>query len=284
MPVINFVRDYQRLAIFQLGRFVGMKGPGVVIVIPILKSATRVDLREVYFDVPPQSNITRDNANVDVDFVVYMRVVDPAKTVLEVQDFFGAARLLAMTTLRAVIGDMELDEVLSHRDEINTHMQKKLDEVTHRWGVKITAVEVREIQPPLAIQEAMTRQMSAERTRRAVITESEGKRDAAVNVADGAKQAAILTAEGEKQASILRAEGRRQAQILDAEGYANALGQIYQSARVVDANTMGLQYLQTLREMAQSASTKWIVPIELSSLAEQIRGRLTGGGGGSTAG
>lgn len=282
MPIINFVRDYQRLAVFQLGRFVGMKGPGVVLVIPILKSATRVDLREMYFDVPPQTNITRDNANVDVDFVVYMRVVDPAKSVLEVQDFFGAARLLAMTTLRAVIGDMNLDDVLSRRDEINTLLQQKLDEVTHRWGVKITAVELREIQPPPAIQEAMTRQMSAERTRRAVITESEGARGAAINVAEGQKQAAILEAEGQKQSAILRAEGRRQAQILDAEGFANALRQIYESARLVDANTMGLQYLQTLRDMAQSASTKWIVPVELSGLVEQIKGRLSGGG--STAG
>lgn len=280
MPIINFVRDYQRLAVFQMGRFIGVKGPGIVIVIPIIKSASRIDLREVFFDVPPQANITRDNANVDVDFVVYMRVVDPAKSVLEVQDFFGASRLLAMTTLRAVIGDMNLDDVLSRRDEINVLMQQKLDEVTERWGVKITAVEVREIQPPAAIQEAMTRQMSAERTRRAVITESEGARGAAINVAEGQKQAAILTAEGERQAAILRAEGRRQAQILDAEGFANALRQIYESARLVDANTMGLQYLQTLRDMAQSASTKWIVPVELSGLVEQIKGRLSGGGDG----
>ena len=284
MPIINFVRDYQRLAVFQMGRFMGMKGPGVVIVIPIIKAATRIDLREVFFDVPPQSNITRDNANVDVDFVVYMRVVDPAKSVLEVQDFLGASRQLAMTTLRAVIGDMNLDDVLSRRDEINTLMQQKVDEVTSRWGVQITAVEIREIQPPRGIQEAMTRQMSAERTRRAVITESEGDRDAAINVAEGLKQATILTAEGEKQADILEAEGHRQAQILDAEGFANALRQIYESARVVDANTMGLQYMQTLREMVQSASAKWIVPIELSGLAEQIKGRLNGGGDGSTAG
>ena len=274
MAIINFVRDYERVAKFQLGRYVGLKGPGVVFIVPIIQSMMKVDMREIFFDVPPQTNITKDNANVDVDFVVYMRVVDPEKTVLEVVNFVGAARQLAMTTLRAVIGDMNLDDVLSRREEINQGMQTKLDEVTNRWGVKVTAVEIREIQPPPAIQEAMTRQMSAERTRRAQITESEGQRDAEINVAEGNKRAAILRAEGEKQAAILEAEGHRQAQILEAEGFANALQQIYETARGVDANTMGLQYLDMMRELATKENSTWIVPLDFTRIAASVQEQL----------
>ena len=283
MAIINFVRDYERVAKFQLGRYVGLKGPGVVFVVPIIQSMMKVDMREIFFDVPPQTNITKDNANVDVDFVVYMRVVDPEKTVLEVVNFVGAARQLAMTTLRAVIGDMNLDDVLSRREEINQGMQTKLDEVTNRWGVKVTAVEIREIQPPPAIQEAMTRQMSAERTRRAQITESEGQRDAEINVAEGNKRAAILRAEGEKQAAILEAEGHRQAQILEAEGFANAPQQIYETARGVDANTMGLQYLDMMRELATKENSTWIVPLDFTRIAASVQEQLgaAGGDGGS---
>ncbi len=274
MAIINFVRDYERVAKFQLGRYVGLKGPGVVFIVPVIQSMMKVDMREIFFDVPPQTNITKDNANVDVDFVVYMRVVDPEKTVLEVVNFVGAARQLAMTTLRAVIGDMNLDDVLSRREEINQGMQTKLDEVTNRWGVKVTAVEIREIQPPPAIQEAMTRQMSAERTRRAQITESEGQRDAEINVAEGNKRAAILRAEGEKQAAILEAEGHRQAQILEAEGFANALQQIYETARGVDANTMGLQYLDMMRELATKENSTWIVPLDFTRIAASVQEQL----------
>lgn len=289
MAIINFVREYERLAKFQLGRYVGMKGPGVVWVLPIIQAGTKIDLREIFFDVPPQRNITRDNANVDIDFVVFMRVVDPEKSVLEVQDFRGAARQLATTTLRAVVGDLVLDDVLSRRDEINKLMQVKLDDVTNRWGVKVTAVEIREIQPPPTIQEAMTRQMSAERTRRAQITESEGIRDAAVNVAEGQRQATILEAEGEKRSSILRAEGQREAQMLEAEGFANAMARINEVAATASPNTMGLQYLETMRSIGDSPSTKWIIPMELANVARSIGDRLgslsfkNGGGGGQAS-
>ena len=279
MFIINFVRDYERVAKFQLGRFVGMKGPGVVWIIPVIQSGSSVDMREQYFDVPPQRNITRDNAGVDVDFVVYLRVMDPEATVLEISDYLGAARQLATTTLRAVIGEMALDEVLSRRDDINDQMQVKLDTVTNRWGVKVTAVEIREIEPPPAIAEAMTRQMSAERTRRAAILESEGTRDADINVADGRRQAAVLEAQGEREAQIARAEGSRQAQILEAEGLAQALSTINDAASQVGGNTMGLQYLEMMRAMADSASAKWIIPMELTNAARSIAERLGVSGG-----
>jgi regulator of protease activity HflC (stomatin/prohibitin superfamily) len=280
--VFRIIKQYERMAKFRLGTYIGMVGPGVVIILPFIHQGIRVDLREIFFDVPPQRNITRDNAGVDVDFVVYMRVENPEMTVLEVQDFLGAARQLATTTLRAVIGDLMLDDVLSRRDEINTAMQIKLDKVTNRWGVKITAVEIREIEPPPAIQEAMTRQMSAERTRRAAITESEGIRDAAVNVAQGQKEAEILRAEGDRQAEILHAEGQRQAQILEAEGFAVALTAINDVAQNADPNTMGLQYLETMTKLGEGASTKWIIPMELASVARSIGERLGGLGGGNS--
>ena len=284
MAIINFIRPYERLAKFQLGRFVGMQGPGVVWVIPVLQSATKVDTRELFFDVPPQTNITKDNANVDVDFVIYLRVVEPEKTVLEIQNFLGASRQLATTTLRAVLGEMDLDEVLSRREYINAQMQVKLDEVTNRWGVKVTAVEIREISPPPQIQEAMTRQMSAERTRRADITESEGTRDSQINVADGDKQSQILRAEGDRASAILRAEGARQSAILEAEGFAQAMRNVNEAAQDVHANTMGLQYLDMLRTLGQGESTKWIIPMEFANVAKSIGDRLmamTGSSGSS---
>jgi regulator of protease activity HflC (stomatin/prohibitin superfamily) len=274
MAIINFVRDYERIAKFQLGRFQGMKGPGLVWIIPFIQSGQKIDMRERVRDVPPLRNITRDNAGVDVDFVYYLRVEDPEKSVLEVQDFETAARQLAMTTLRAVIGDLTLDDVLSRRDEINQRMQLKLDEVTNRWGVKVLAVEIREIEPPPAIQEAMTRQMSAERTRRAQITESEGIRDAQINVAEGDKQSQVLRADGDRESAILRAQGQRESQILEAEGFATAMERINAVAATASANTLGLQYLETLRSIGESPSTKWILPMELASVAKSMGERL----------
>ena len=203
-----------------------------------------------------------------------MRVEDPEKSVLEVQDFETASRQLAMTTLRAVIGDLTLDDVLSRRDEINSSMQLKLDEVTNRWGIKVTAVEIREIEPPPSIQEAMTRQMSAERSRRAQITESEGVRDAAINVAEGDKQSQILRADGDRESAILRARGERESQILEAEGFAAAMDKINEVASRASTNTLGLQYLETMRSLGESPSTKWIVPMELANVAKSMGERL----------
>lgn len=262
----RIVPEYRRLVVFRLGRSIGARGPGLVLLIPFIDRPVGVDLRERFFDVPPQAAISSDNASLSIDFIVYMRVVDPVSSVLEVEDFTGAARGIAITTLRAIVGDMMLDEVLSRRDQINESMRTKLDEVTNRWGVKINAVEIREILPPQDIQEAMTRQMSAERTRRAAVTEAEGKREATISVAEGDKQAAILNAEGTRQATILEAEGHRQEAILTAEGYAEALQRIYAVAQQVDPKTMSLQYLEALKALGASPATKFIFPMELTAL------------------
>ena len=261
--IVHIVREYERLVVFFFGRLQGAQGPGIVLLIPIVQQAVKVDLRERFLEVPQQTCITKDNAPINIDFLVYSKVFQPDVTVTAVTDFTGASQALAATTLRAVIGDIPLDDVLAKREEINNILRAKLDEVTHRWGVKITSVEIREIVPPRDIQEAMNRQMSAERNRRAVITESEGTRQATINVA-----------EGDKQSNILRAEGDRQSQILRAEGYANALQTIFGAASGIDQKTMALQYLEALKALAIGDSTKWIVPMELAELTRPITGAM----------
>ncbi len=264
--MIRIVPEYQRLVVFRLGKVIGAKGPGLVLLIPVVDRAITVDLREQFREIPQQTSITKDNAPIGIDFLIYWRVVDPVQSVVQVRDFVSAAVGIATTTLRAVIGDILLDDVLAKREYINQALRVKLDEVTERWGVKVTAVEIREIQPPRDVLEAMTRQMSAERNRRALVTEADGKREAAVKVAEGEKQAAILKAEGEKEAAILRAEGERQAQILRAEGFSMALERIFSVARTLDANTMTLQYLEALKALGASPATKFVFPMEFTRL------------------
>ncbi len=253
---VKIVPEYQRLVILRFGKVVDRpEGPGLVLVIPFIDRPVKVDLREKMYQVPHLTSITRDNASIAIDFLIYSRVVDPMSSVLAVQDFQTAAQGIATTTLRAVIGDIPLNDVLAKRDQINVMLQERLDAVTERWGVKITTVEISDITPPKEIEEAMTRQMSAERSRRATVTEAEGS-----------KQAAILVADGEKQSDILRAEGRRQAIRLEAEGEALPLQAIFRIAKDVDSKTMSLQYLATLKGMAASPATTFVFPMECSSL------------------
>lgn len=260
---IRIVREYQRLVVFRLGRCIGTKGPGLVLLFPIIDKGVMVDLRELYLEIPHQAAITKDNATISIDFIIFYKVVDAVMSVLEVGNFAGAAQNIAATTLRSVVGDMSLDDVLAKREDMNQVLREKLDEVTERWGVKVTNVEIREIIPPPAVQDAMTRQMSAERTRRAVVTE-----------ADGTKQAAITVAEGNKQGAILNAEGDRQAAILRAEGFSLALGKIFEVAKTIDANTMSLQYLDALKALGASGSTKFVIPMELASLLNNVTSKV----------
>ncbi|MBI5301649.1 MAG: SPFH/Band 7/PHB domain protein [Chloroflexi bacterium] len=258
---LKIVREYQRLVVFRLGKCVGQRGPGLVMLVPFIETASWVDLREQVYDVPHQTTITKDNASISVDFLIYYKVVNPIDSVIQVQNFALASQGIATTTLRAVIGDIVLDDVLAQREHINTVLRTKLDEVTERWGIKVTAVEIREIVPPREIQEAMTRQMSAERTRRAVVTEAEGK-----------KQATVTVAEGDKASAILRAEGEKQSRILAAEGYAEALERVFSAAKTIDAKTMSLQYLDTLKALGASPATKFIFPAEFTGLLKPFIG------------
>jgi regulator of protease activity HflC (stomatin/prohibitin superfamily) len=266
MGAIRIVQEYERLVVFRLGRCVGQRGPGIVFLIPIMDRGVRVDLREQVREIPQQTSITKDNAPISIDFVWYYKVIDAASTVLQVGSFEAAAMYMATTTLRSVIGGIPLDDVLSQREQINQMLRTRLDEITERWGVKVTNVEIREIIPPREVQEAMNRQMTAERVRRAVVTESTGTREAAINVAEGEKQAAILRAEGDKQSTILKSEGEKQAQALRADGYAAALEKIFTAAKTVDQKTMTLQYFETLKSIGAGASTKYIFPMEFTSL------------------
>lgn len=263
---IRIVPEYERLVVFRLGRCVGAKGPGIVLLLPVIDKGRKADLREQVREIPHQTAITSDNAGISIDFIWYYKILDPMESVLQVGNFEAAAQGMATTTLRAVIGGIVLDEVLVEREHINNMLRARLDEVTERWGVKVTNVEIREIVPPREIQDAMNRQMSAERNRRALVTESTGTREAAINVADGEKQAAILRAEGGKQSAILEAEGQREAQLLKAEGYAAALQRIYSIAQDIDQQTMTLQYFEALKDLGKSASTKYIFPMEFTSL------------------
>ena len=257
---IKIIREYERLVVFRLGRLIGAKGPGVVFIFPLVNRFNKIDLRERYLEVPHQTCITKDNAPTDIDFLIYYKVTEATQSVVQVQNFEGASIGIATTTLRAVVGDIPLDELLAKREQINQVLRTKLDEVTERWGIKVTNVEIREIRPPQDVQEAMVRQMSAERTRRATVTEADGKREAS-----------ILVAEGEKKSNILRAEGDKQAAVLRAEGYAGALNQIFSAAKGIDSKTMTLQYLDTLKALGASPSTKYIFPMEFTNLLAPLR-------------
>ncbi|MEA2008692.1 MAG: SPFH domain-containing protein [Chloroflexota bacterium] len=263
---VKIIPEYQRIVVFRLGRCVGDKGPGFIFLIPFVDKGVKADLREQVREIPHQTVITADNAGISLDFIWYYKILDPTESVLKVGNFEQAAQGIATTTLRAVVGGIELDQVLVDREHINNLLRTRLDEVTERWGVKVTNVEIREIIPPREIQDAMNRQMTAERVRRALVTESTGEREAAINVAEGDKQANILRAEGEKQSAILEAEGEQNAQLLRAEGYAGALEKIYASAQSIDQKTITLQYFETLKKMGEGASTKYIFPMEFTSL------------------
>jgi regulator of protease activity HflC (stomatin/prohibitin superfamily) len=270
LAAIRIVPEYQRVVVFRLGRCIGDRGPGLVLLIPFVDRPVMVDLREQVREVATQTSITKDNAPISIDFLWYFKVMDPVQSVLQVQNFELAAQGIATTTLRSVIGGILLDEVLSERQRINTALRARLDEVTERWGIKVTNVEIREITPPREVQESMNRQLSAERIRRATVTESLGSREAAINVADGEKQSNILRAEGEKQAAILRSEGQRQSQILVAEGFAEALSRIFNSAKEIDSKTLTLQYFDTLKAIGTSPSTKYIFPLEFTGLIQDF--------------
>ena len=240
---IRIVNQYEKGVVERLGRYHRTTPPGIQFLMPFLDSMRKVDMREKVIDVPPQEVITEDNVVVTVDAVVYYTVTDPVRVLYQVQDFQLATIKLAQTNLRNVIGDMELDETLTSRERINAELRQILDDATDNWGVRITRVEIQKIDPPRDITDAMSQQMKAERERRA----------------------AILEAEGVKQSAILR-----------AEGFALALSKIFEVAKDIDAKTMSLQYLETLKQVGASPSTKFVIPAEFTSMLQGLLG-ATGG-------
>jgi regulator of protease activity HflC (stomatin/prohibitin superfamily) len=271
---IVVVKQYERMVVLKWGRLQAVAQPGFRFLIPLIYTGQIVDIREQVERVPTQKYITRDNVVVDMDFVLYYRVLadQPEKAVMQVADHHVAVRNLAVAELRSIIGNITLADALSERERIQGQLQVALDENTGRWGVKVQGVAVNEIDPPPGVKQAMEREKSAEAIKTADITESEGQRQAQINRAEGEKQAQILKAEGDRQAEILEAEGDQQAQILRAQGFSTALDEIFQVANNVDNKTMSLQYFETLKSLGASPSTKWIFPMEFTSMLSGFTG------------
>ncbi len=255
---VKVIRPYQKGLVERLGKFNRILEPGIHFIIPFMERVRIIDMREHVIDIPPQEVICKDNVVVTVDAVVYYQILDPVKAAYNVSDFLLAIIKLAQTNLRAIIGEMELDETLSGRDIINARLREELDKITDRWGVKITRVEIQRIDPPRDIQEAMAKQMTAEREKRAMILIAEGK-----------KESAIKQAEGEKQARILRAEGIKQEQILIAEGQAEAIKKVLEALKLADEKYLTLQYIEKLPELAKYGNL--IVPYDTEALIGLLR-------------
>ena len=285
---IVIVQQQERMVVQRFGRFDKVVGPGFRFLVPIIFHGTKVGIWERTQRVPTQKYITTDNVVVDLDFVIYYQVLpddeNPRRAVLDVQSFEVAVVNLAVAELRSIIGNITLAEALAERERIQGRLQMALDENTGRWGVKVRNVAINEIDPPPGVKQAMEREKSAAAIKTAEITESEGQRQAQINRAEGEKESAILQAEGNRQAAILEAEGDQQATVLRAQGFSTALERIYNVANTVDAKTMSLQYFDTLKSLGSSPSTKFIFPMEFTSMLSPFLGmgnnQQSGNGGG----
>ena len=270
----------QRMDVVErLGKYNRTLDPGLKLLVPFVDSVrTKVDMREQVVSFPPQPVITADNLVVSIDTVLYFRVVDPVRATYEIANFLQAIEQLTVTTLRNVIGSMDMETALTSRDEINRHLSGVLDETTGRWGIKVTRVEIKAIEPPPSIRDAMEKQMRAERDRRAAIL-----------TAEGLKQSQILTADGDRQGAILRAQGEREARILQAEGQAKAIQTVFNAVHAADPDpkVLAYQYLQALPQIAAGQANKlWIIPAEMTKSLEGLSGALTGllpGSGGNAS-
>lgn len=265
---VKIVRPYEKGVVERLGRYSRTVDPGLSFIAPFFDTMRKVDLREIVIDVAPQEVITNDNVGVTVDALVYYMVMDPVRVLYNVANFELAATKLAQTNLRNVIGGLTLDQSLTSRESINAQLRDILDTATDAWGVRVGRVELKRIDPPKDVTEAMHRQMKAERERRAAILESEGKREADINIAEGEKRAKILRAEGEAESMIKVAEAKKREEILVADGQAKAIETVFNSIHTGNPtpDLLGYHYLQTLQKMADGKATKIIVPYEVGSL------------------
>lgn len=283
---IRIVPQMQVLIIERLGRYAGILGSGPHIIVPFIDSPRSVnwtgfpigmnyiDLREQYTDLPMQPVITKDNVTVGVDSVIYWQITDPYKAVYEVSDLSGGIIQLTITAMRSVMGEMDLDETLSSRDVINAKLRTVMDGATNKWGVKVTRVEVRNINPPEDVRVTMEKQMTAERNRRALVLQAEGEKQAAITRAEGEREAAIARAEGERQMQILRADGAAQARLRAAEAEAKSIQMVAQALAGVGNPAHYLimgRYIESLREMAQSPNSKVVfMPVEASNVLSSV--------------
>ena len=263
--MVEIVDAYEKKALTEFGEYRGLLEPGISFIPPFVSRTYPFDMRTQTIDVPRQEAITRDNSPVTADAVVYIRVMDAKKAFLEVETYKTAVSNLAQTTLRAVIGDMELDDTLNKRQEINARIRRDLDEPTDEWGIRVESVEVREVNPSADVQQAMEQQTSAERRRRAMILEAQGER-----------RSAVERAEGEKQSNIIRAQGEKQSQILEAQGDAISTVLRAKSAESMGERAIIERGLESLERIGENESTTFVLPQELSSLLGRYGKHLTG--------
>lgn len=277
---VVIVKQASTAIVERLGRYQRTLYPGLSILMPVVdRVRIRVDMREQVASFPPQPVITEDNLVVSIDTVIYFQVTEPKAATYEINNFMLGIEQLTVTTLRNVIGSMDLEEALTSRDQINGQLRGVLDEATGKWGIRVNRVELKAIEPPKTVQEAMEKQLKAERERRAAILTAEGQKQAAILTAEGAKQSAVLSAEGEAQAAVLRAEGEAKARVIAADAEALAITKIYQGLRTADPkpNELAHRYLQAIPEVAKGDANKvWIIPSELTSALERIKDGLTG--------
>ena len=267
---VKIVQPYEQAIYMRLGKFVRVLNQGLNIVCPLINQVVKLDLRTEVLDVPKQEVITKDNSPVSVDAVIYIKVTDPKNAFFEVTNYRLATVNLAQTTLRSIIGEMELDQILSSRERINVSLRDILDENTDKWGVKIEAVEIREVDPARKVKDSMEEQTSAERKRRAAILEADGQKRAAILEAEGKKKSMILEAEGTRQSMILEAEGKRLATILEGQGEAQRLRIMSVGAAAMDSKAMSVLSMQTLQEVGKGESSKFFFPMELTKLVDGI--------------
>jgi len=269
---IKIIRPYERGLVERLGKFKKELGAGLHIIVPFFDRLIKVDMRERVIDVPPQEVITKDNVIVTVDAVIYYEVTDAYKVIYNVSNFDIATIKLAQTNLRNVIGELELDQTLTSRERINLKLREVLDEATDKWGVRITRVEIKKIDPPRDIMEAMSKQMKAERTKRAAILEAEGVKQAQILRAEGEKSAAILKAEGEAEAIKKVAEANKYKLIAEAEGQAQAILNVFKAIHEGNPNKeiITLKYLEALAKIAEGNASKIFMPYETSSLLSSL--------------
>jgi len=275
---IKIIRPYEKGLVERLGRYQRTLDSGLNLIVPFFDTIQKVDMREIVLDVPPQLVITKDNVGVEVDCIIYCQVTDPVRSRYEISNYIMASTKLAQTNLRNVIGEMELDQSLSSRDVINAQLRDVLDSATDKWGVKVNRVEIQRIDPPVDITEAMSRQMKAEREKRANILDAEGDKQAAITRAEGSKQAAILEAEGQAEAVKKRADAEKYRQIAVAEGEAKAIINVFGAIHEgkPDEELITLKYLDMLPRLADNKANKLFLPIEasgiISSLAAMVEG------------
>ena len=267
---VKIVQPYEQAIYMRLGKFVRVLDQGLNIVTPLVNQVVKIDLRTEVMDVPKQEVITKDNSPVYVDAIIYIKVTDPKNAFFEVTNYRLATVNLAQTTLRSVIGQMELDEILSSRENINIQLRDTLDENTDKWGVRVETVEIKEVDPAPKVKQSMEEQTSAERKRRAAILEADGLKRSAIMEAEGKKKSKILEAEGNRQSMILEAEGRRLATILEAQGEAQKLRIMSVGAAAMDSKALAIMSMDTLKTVSEGQASKIFFPIEVTKLMDGV--------------